>query len=312
MEERKGIWLAVAAYTFWGVIPIFWKALDTVPAVELLSHRIVWSVPLLLAIIVIRGRLPQLRSSYRSKDTTLTALLAGVLLAINWGVFVWAITTGHIVDASLGYFINPLVSVGLGVLVLRERLSVAQRIAIAIAAVGVIAMTVLVGVLPWIALVLAFSFGTYGLLKKREAAAGPIEGLFMETLFIMVPAVVYLIFLAGDGTGAFGSSHSMTILLIAAGAVTIFPLLLFGAAAKRIPLSTLGILQYLAPTLQLLVGVFIYRETVSGGEWFGFVLVWIALAVYTVDNVRRLNAARVPGSAERRDTDPAPRAEEGI
>jgi chloramphenicol-sensitive protein RarD len=311
VEERKGIWLAVAAYTFWGVIPIFWKTLDTVPAVELLSHRIVWSVPLLLAIIVIRGRLPQLRSSYRSKDTTLTALLAGLLLAVNWGVFVWAITTGHIVDASLGYFINPLVSVGLGVLVLREHLSVAQRIAIAIAAVGVMAMTVLVGVLPWIALVLAFSFGIYGLLKKREAAAGPIEGLFMETLFVMVPAVVYLIFVAGDGTGAFGSSPSMTILLIAAGAVTIFPLLLFGAAAKRIPLSTLGILQYLAPTLQLLVGVFIYRETVSGGEWFGFVLVWIALAVYTVDNVRRLNATRVPGPAKRSDTDPVPRAGDG-
>jgi chloramphenicol-sensitive protein RarD len=311
VEERKGIWLAVAAYTFWGVIPIFWKTLDTVPAVELLSHRIVWSVPLLFAIIAIRGRLPLLRSSYRSRDTTVTALIAGLLLAVNWGVFVLAITTGHIVDASLGYFINPLVSVGLGVLVLREHLSVAQRVAIAIAAIGVITMTVLVGVVPWIALVLAFSFGTYGLLKKREAAAGPIEGLFMETLFIMVPAVVYLVFVAGNGTGALGSSPSMTFLLIAAGAVTIFPLLLFGAAAKRIPLSTLGILQYLAPTLQLLVGVFVYREAVSAGEWFGFVLVWIALAVYTVDNVRRLNAARGRTHAPPRDAGPAPRAGDG-
>jgi chloramphenicol-sensitive protein RarD len=292
VEERKGIWLAVAAYTFWGVIPIFWKALDTVPAVELLSHRIVWSVPLLLIIILVRKRMSLLRSSYRSADTTLTALVAGTLLAINWGTFVWAITTGHIVDASLGYFINPLVSVALGVIVLRESLSTAQRVAIAIATIGVVSMTVLVGVLPWISLILAFSFGAYGLLKKREAAAGPIEGLFMETSFVLVPAAIYLILLAGRGTGAMGSSLGTTVLLITAGAVTIFPLLLFGAAAKRIPLSTLGILQYLAPTLQLLVGVVVYRETVSGGKWVGFVLVWIALIIYTIDSVHTFNTAR--------------------
>jgi chloramphenicol-sensitive protein RarD len=292
MEERKGIWLAVAAYTFWGIIPVFWKALDTVPAVELLSHRIVWSVPLLFLIIALRRQLGVLRAAYRSRETVVTALAAGLLLSINWGVFVWAITTGHIVDASLGYFINPLVSVALGVVVLREHLSAAQRVAIAIAAIGVLVMTVLVGALPWISLVLAFSFATYGLLKKREVAAPPIEGLFMETAFVAAPALIYLAVLAGDGVGALGSTPSTTVLLVAAGAVTIFPLLLFGAAAKRIPLSTLGILQYIAPTLQLLVGIVVYGEAVSGGEWLGFVLVWIGLAVYTADNVRRLRAAR--------------------
>lgn len=297
MEQRKGIWLAVAAYSFWGFIPIFWKALDSVPALELLAHRIVWSAPLLFLLIVGRKHLSVLRDSYRTPGTAATALAGGVLLSINWGVFVWAITTSHIVEASLGYFINPLVSVALGVVVLREHLSPAQRIAVGIAVVGVAGMTILSGVLPWISLILAFSFGTYGLLKKRKAAAPPIEGLFMESIFVAVPALLYLGILAGNGTGSLGSSTTTTLLLIAAGAFTIFPLVLFGAAAQRIPLSTLGILQYIAPILQLLLGVVVYGEAVSSGEWFGFVLVWIALAVFTIDNARMLNAAKRIGSA---------------
>ncbi|MEA3501703.1 MAG: EamA family transporter RarD [Actinomycetota bacterium] len=297
MEQRKGIWLAVAAYSFWGFVPVFWKALDAVPALELLSHRIVWSVPLLFLIIVGRKHLGTLRDSYRQRGTVATALAGGVLLSINWGVFVWAVTTSHIVEASLGYFINPLVSVALGVIVLREHLSTTQRIAVAIAVVGVTGMTLLSGVLPWISLVLAFSFGTYGLLKKRVTAAPPIEGLFMETTFVAVPAVLYLGSLAGNGTGALGSSTTTTLLLIAAGALTIFPLVLFGAAAQRIPLSTLGILQYIAPILQLLLGVMLYGEAVSSGEWFGFVLVWIALAIYTIDDIRILSNAKRIGPA---------------
>lgn len=292
MEQRKGIWLAVAAYSFWGIVPIFWKALDSVPALELLSHRIVWAVPLLFLLIVGRKHLGVLRDSFRTPGTAATAMAGGVLLSINWGTFVWAITTSHIVEASLGYFINPLVSVALGVVVLREHLSPAQRIAVGIAVIGVAGMTVLSGVLPWISLILAFSFGTYGLLKKRKAAAPPIEGLFMESTFVAVPALVYLWILAGNGTGSLGSSTTTTLLLIGAGAVTIFPLILFGAAAQRIPLSTLGILQYIAPILQLLVGVVLYGEAVSSGEWFGFVLVWIALAVFTIDNARTLNEAK--------------------
>jgi chloramphenicol-sensitive protein RarD len=297
VEQRKGIWLAVAAYSFWGVVPIFWKALDSIPALELLSHRIVWSVPLLFLIIVGSKRLGVLRDSLRSPATVATALAAGALLSINWGVFVWAVTTSHIVEASLGYFINPLVSVALGVIVLREHLRPAQRIAVGIAIVGVAGMTILSGVVPWISLVLAFSFGTYGLLKKRPTAAPPIEGLFMESTFAAVPALVYIGIVAGGNTGAFGSSATTTLLLIAAGAVTIFPLILFGAAAKRIPLSTLGILQYITPTLQFLLGVVLYGEAVSSGEWFGFVMVWIALALYTIDNARNLNTAKRTGSA---------------
>ncbi|MEA3510717.1 MAG: EamA family transporter RarD [Actinomycetota bacterium] len=291
MEQRKGIWLAVAAYSFWGLVPVFWKALDSVPALELLAHRILWSVPLLFLVIIARRHLGVLRDSFRTPGTAATALVGGVLLSINWGVFVWAITTSHIVEASLGYFINPLVSVALGVIVLREHLSLAQRIAVGIAVVGVAGMTILSGVPPWISLILAFSFGTYGLLKKRITAAPPTEGLFMESAFVAIPALLYLGVLAGDGTGALGSSLTTTLLLITAGAVTVFPLVLFGASAKRIPLSTLGILQYIAPILQLLLGVILYGEVVSRGEWFGFVLVWIALAIYTIDNVRILQAA---------------------
>lgn len=296
MEQRKGIWLAVAGYVFWGVIPIYWKALDSIPAVELLAHRIVWSVPLLLVLIAARRRLGVLRANLRTPPTVVTAVAAGLLLSVNWGVFVWAVTTDHIVEASLGYFINPLVSVALGVIVLREHLNAAQRVAVAIATVGVAGMTILMGVLPWISLVLAFSFGFYGLLKKRESAAPPFEGLFMESLFVSGPALVYLILLAGSGTGALGSTPSITGLLILAGAVTVFPLILFGAAAQRIPLSMLGLLQYIAPILQLLVGVVLYGEAVSGGEWFGFALVWIALVIYTVDNIRTARAARTTES----------------
>ena len=292
MEQRKGIWLAVASYVVWGVGPIFWNSLSTVPALQALGHRILWSVPLLFAIIVGRGRLGSLRTSFRTQGTALTALAGGVLLAFNWGVFVWAVTAGHIVDASLGYFINPLVSVALGVIVLREHLSAAQRIAVGIAAVGVAGMALFVGIVPWISLALAFSFAAYGLLKKRPDAAPPFEGLFMETAFVAVPALVYLAVLAGEGEGAFGSSPTITLLLIAAGAYTVTPLVLFAAAARRIPLSLLGILQYIAPTMHLAIGVVVFDEAVSGGEWFGFVMVWIALIVYTVNNARTVSRAR--------------------
>ena len=286
MEQRKGAWFAVSAFAFWGLAPLFWNLLSSVPALEILGHRIIWSLPLLFGIIAGRGRLGLLRDSFRSRGTAATALAGGILLAINWGVFVWAVTTDHIVEASLGYFINPLVSVALGVVVLRERLKSAQSVAVAIAAIGVAGMTISSGVVPWISLTLAFSFGTYGLLKKRPGAAPPFEGLFMETAFVAAPALTYLAVLAGDGEGAFGSSPSITLLLIAGGAVTITPLVLFAGAVQRIPLSMVGILQYITPTMHFLIGVLVFSEAVSAGEWFAFVMVWIALIIYTVDTYR--------------------------
>jgi chloramphenicol-sensitive protein RarD len=293
MEQRKGVWLAVAAFSVWGLAPLFWNLLASVPALQILGHRIIWSVPLLFAIIAGRRRLGALRDSFRTPGTTTTALAGGILLAINWGVFVWAVTADHVVDASLGYFINPLVSVALGVVVLQEHLRPAQRAAVAIAAVGVAGMTIIAGVVPWVSLTLAFSFGTYGLLKKRPHAAPPFEGLFMEIAFVAAPALIYLAVMAGDAQGAFGSSPTITPLLIAAGAVTVAPLVLFAAAAQRIPLSMLGILQYITPTMHLLIGSVVFNEAVSNGEWFGFVMVWIALIIYTVDNARTIGKTRI-------------------
>jgi len=295
-ERRRGTWYAVTAYVLWGITPIFWNELRGIPAVELLAHRILWSLPLLLLVIALRRRWATLRRVFSSPRTAATAAAAGGLLAVNWGVYVWAVTSNHIVDASLGYYINPLVSVALGVVVLHERLRPAQKAAVAIAAVGVTGMAVMLQVVPWISLTLAFSFGFYGLLKKREAAAPPLEGLLGETTVLTLPAVVYLGMLAGAGTGHFGSDLSTSLLLAAAGAVTVFPLLLFGAAAQRIPLSTIGLLQYLAPTLQLLVGVWLYGESMGPANLFGFVTVWIALVLYSVDTVRagRLAAAEAP------------------
>ncbi len=292
MEHRRGIGYAVAAYTLWGVMPIFWKAFRDVPALELLAHRIVWSIPVLVVVLALRGRWRSLLIDFSRTRTRVLAVASGLLLAVNWGVYVWAVTNGHIVDASLGYFINPLVSVALGVLVLQERLRPLQWVAVGIATVGVVGMTIMVGVLPWIALSLAFSFGFYGLLKKREGAAPPMEGLLGEAAVLAIPAALYLGSRAADGVGAFGRDATTTLLLLTAGVVTVVPLVLFGAGAQRIPLATVGILQYLAPSLQLVLGIALYGEAMTGADLFGFLLVWIALAVYTLDGLR---SGRVPG-----------------
>jgi chloramphenicol-sensitive protein RarD len=292
MEHRKGVWYGIAAYVLWGLSPVFWKALDEIPALELLAHRILWSVPLLALVVAIRHRWKAFARIYAAGRVRLLAAAGGILLAINWGVFVWAVTSGHIVEASFGYFINPLVSVALGVIVLRERLRPAQQVAVGIAAVGVAGMAVIVGGVPWISLTLAFSFGSYGLLKKQPGAAPPLEGLFGEMFIVAIPALVFVAVLAGSGEGSFGGGPATTALLITAGAVTVAPLLLFGASAQRIPLSLVGLLQYIAPTLQLLIGVSFYGEAVSGGEIFGFGLVWVALALFTFDGLRAARAAR--------------------
>ena len=285
-DLRTGVWFGVAAYVFWGLSPIFWKALDAVPATELLAHRVIWSIPLLGIMLTLRRRWRSLGSAYASARTRRIALAGGTLLAINWGVFVWAVNAGHIVDASFGYFINPLVSVALGVAVLHERLRRPQAVAVGVAAIGVIGMAIVAGIVPWISLTLAFSFGTYGLLKKQKAAAPALEGLFGEVAVVAVPATVFVVLLAASDRGSIGDGGGTTALLIAAGAVTVIPLLLFGASAQRIPLSTVGLLQYITPSLQLLIGIVVYGEAITAGQLFGFGLVWVALALFTVDGLR--------------------------
>jgi chloramphenicol-sensitive protein RarD len=293
MEHERGIWYGVGAYVLWGLTPIFWNLVES-SAASLLLHRIVWSVPILLLIVTVRHQWPVFREGYAGWRPRLTTAVAALLLTINWGVYVWAVTNGHIVEASLGYFINPLVSVALGVVVLGERLRSTQWVAVGIAALGVTMMGIVAGRPPWISLTLACSFGLYGLLKKSESTPPPVVSLFGETLVLFIPAILLLGFVAEPAGETFGSSPSVTAFYIAGGLVTVIPLLLFGASAKRIPLSVLGFLQYIAPTLQLLVGVVVFKESMTSAELFGFVAVWIALGLFTIDRTRSTERSREP------------------
>lgn len=287
---NRGIALGIGAYLAWGVLPVFWKTLDDIAAFEILAHRLVWSVAFLAVIVTAKNSWQQIRQLERKVLARL--YFAGLLLAVNWVTYIWGINTGHIVETSLGYFINPLLHVVLGVVILRERLEPGQWLAVGIAASGVAYMTIRVGSLPWIALVLAGTFGVYALLKKQVDAIGPIESLGVEVSIVAIPALGYLGLIALDGSGSFAAGDlGVTTLLILTGVATAVPLLLFGAAARRIKLSTIGILQYIAPSIQFLLGVVVYNEVVTTDELIGFVLVWIALAVFTghgVIQARRL------------------------
>jgi chloramphenicol-sensitive protein RarD len=296
--DTQGLWLGVVAYLLWGLSPLYWDLLDHVAVLEVLANRVVWSVPLLAVVVALRGRVPQLRAAAANRSTVTIAVVAATMLSINWGIFIWGVTTDHVVEVSLGYFINPLLSVALGVAVLRERLSRAQGTAVALAAIGVAYMTVRMGEAPWISLILAASFALYGLLKKNPRAAPALEGLLLETTVLLVPAFLWIGIGIGVGGGEFGSGVATTLLLIGAGAVTVMPLLAFGASAKRIPLSVLGLLQYLAPTLQFLLGVLVYGETVGTDQLIGFALVWMGLIVLSVEGVVVRRQRSVTASVE--------------
>lgn len=285
-EHRQGMWYGVAAYLVWGLSPLFWNLSDDGDAIDLLLYRTLWALPILAIALSVRRQWPEVRAAYESGRSRIITLVAAGLLAINWGVFLWAVTNDQVLEASLGYFINPLVSVALGVVVLREHLRRLQWVAVGVAAIGVTVMTVRVGSLPWVALTLALSFGFYGLLKKNPATPGPLVSLFGEISVMAIPALVALSFFRDSQAESFGSSIGMSAFLIGTGLITVIPLLLFGAAAKRIKLSTIGLLQYIAPTLQFLLGVIVFNEQLSADALVGFMLVWLALAVYTWDNIR--------------------------
>jgi chloramphenicol-sensitive protein RarD len=285
MEHRRGIWYGVVAYVLWGLTPIYWNLIES-SAASLLLHRIVWSVLILFLIVTAKRQWSSFRLGYATWGSRATTAIAALLLTANWGTYVWAVTNGHIIEASLGYFINPLVSVALGVIVLKEGLQPMQWVAVGIAATGVAAMGILAGVPPWISLILAFSFGLYGLLKKREGSSSAVNTLFGETLVLFLPSVVLLVFASEQAGEAFRSSPVTAAFFIGGGFVTVVPLLLFGASAKRIPLSMLGFLQYIAPTLQLAVGVVVFNESMTRAELLGFATVWIALAIFTTSRYR--------------------------
>ncbi|HEX6289520.1 MAG TPA: EamA family transporter RarD [Herpetosiphonaceae bacterium] len=284
---NKGVLYAAGAYILWGLLPIFWKALHHVPALEILAHRMVWSLVFVLALLAVQGHWAWLGVVFQNASVLLAFTTTAVLLSLNWFIYIWAVNAGYIVETSLGYFINPLVNVLLGTLFLKERLRRWQAVAIAVAVSGVLYLTVQYGALPWIALTLAGSFGIYGLLRKT-ASLNSLEGLTLETLLLFPPALAYLIYLEWAGRGAFAHTDLTTsLLLVASGVATALPLLLFASGARRITLTLTGILQYIAPTMQLLIGVLIYGESLSGDRLIGFCLIWLALAIYSVEGLLR-------------------------
>lgn len=293
---NKGILYTAAAYILWGVFPIYFKAIESVPAIQIVCHRIIWSMLFLLMLIVARKELRDLRSKINWRILAIY-LLAGVLLAVNWLTYVWSVNAGYVVEASLGYFINPLVSVLLGVIFLKERLRPWQWVPFGLALVGVLYLTVNHGSLLWIPLTLAFSFGFYGLLKK-VTPLGPLYGLTLETVMVALPAVGFLLFEEIRGAGAFGHVAPLTTLLLAlTGVVTAVPLLMFATGTRMIPLTTVGLLQYATPTFQFLLGVFLYREPFTLEQLVGFAIIWLALALFTVESfLSQRKAAPTPAA----------------
>jgi chloramphenicol-sensitive protein RarD len=282
--HQKGILYALCAYVMWGLFPLYWKQLEDIPTLQLIGHRIVWSFLLLLAVLLISGRLASLIAALNTR-TLRTYGAAALLIASNWYVYVWAVTHAYVVEASLGYYINPLFSVLLGVIVFRERLRGWQWLPIALAAFGVLFLALNFGGLPWIALVLAATFGLYGLMKKI-APLGPLFGLSMETGILFLPAAAYLTLSEASGTGAFlHVSPTQSLMMIGGGVITAVPLLFFAAAAARVPLSTMGVLQYVTPTMQFLLGVLAYHEPFTGARWIGFVIVWVALVLFWAEGL---------------------------
>jgi chloramphenicol-sensitive protein RarD len=276
---KTGIWYALGAYLMWGLFPIYWKWLQAVPALQVIGHRIIWSFLVLTVVVLATRQWTKFRSTLTPRVLGIY-LVAGLLLSANWLVYVWGVNSGHIVETSLGYFINPLFSVLLGMIFLKERLRPAQWFPLGLATSGVLYLTWTYGSLPWIALALAFTFGFYGLVKKT-APLGSLYGLTLETGLVFLPALGYLLFTESTGYGAFGHTDLVALfLMIGAGPVTTVPLLMFASAARRIPLTTIGIMQYLAPTLQFLLGVIVYREPFTTAKLVGFSLVWVALIFF--------------------------------
>lgn len=290
---KKGILYGIGAYVAWGFFPIYWKQLHNIPAIQLIGHRIIWSFLLLIVVILFSKQWMEFRATVNAKVLRIYTI-AAILIGVNWLMYVWAVNHEFIVETSLGYFINPLLSVLMGVIFLKERLRLAQWIPVILAALGVTYLTFIYGRLPYIALTLAFSFGLYGLVKKLSPL-GSLYGLTIETGILFIPALGYLLFVQANNTAAF--LHTGTVpdlLMIGAGVVTTIPLLMFASAARSIPLWVVGLLQYIAPTLQFIIGVFIYKEAFSYHQLIGFGIVWAALIFFVAENYFASRAINQP------------------
>lgn len=274
-----------AAYALWGLFPLYWPLLEPAGAVEILAHRIVWSALTMAVLVLVLRRAPAVRAAVRDRRSLVLLTVAAVVISVNWATYIYGVNNERVVEASLGYFINPLVTVMMGVLVLGEQLRRLQWIALGIATVAVVVLTLDYGHPPWVAIVLAFSFGTYGLAKK-QAGVGPIESLTIETLVLAPIALAYVAWLIATGASNFGSHGTgHALLFTTTGIVTAIPLMFFGAAAIRVKLVALGLLQYLAPIIQFALGVLLFHEDMPVGRWIGFGLVWVALVIFTVETI---------------------------
>lgn len=296
-EERRGELLGSAAFALWGLFPLYWPLLEPAGAEEILAHRILWSLVVMAVVIVVLKRSSAYRAIWTTPRVRWMMIGASLLIGVNWFTYIWGVNHDHVVETSLGYYINPLVTVLLGVFVLGERLRQVQWAALGIGFVAVLVLSVGLGRPPYISLVLAFSFGIYGLLKK-QAAVGPTEGIAFEAAFLAPLAFGYLTFATVRGTAEGWSEGPWHLLLLSTtGVVTALPLILFAGAANKVPLATVGLLQYIAPTLQFILGVAVFGEDMPLARWLGFLLVWLALAILTVDSLavaRRTHLDRPP------------------
>lgn len=287
-EDITGVFYAIAAFTLWGLLPLYWKALKLVPSGEILAHRIVWSFIFVMIMLLTKGRLKNILHIFSRKRDMVRLFIGSLLLSVNWYTYIWAVNHNHVVESSLGYYINPLFSVFLGMVILKERLNNWQKLSLILASAGVVIITLQSGKAPWIALILAFSFGLYGLAKKM-VKIDAMEGLAIETAFVTPIALTYILFQQYGGYGSFGTiSLQYTLLLVGAGIATATPLIWFAQGAKRIPLSMVGFIQFLAPTMMLLLGVFLYHETFSNIHFLSFGFIWTGLLIYSLSNTNMM------------------------
>ena len=296
-HETSALIAGIAAFTTWGLIPIYWKLLKAVPATEILAHRFVWTTIFLSILLTWQRRWTEVKANVRSRRATLYCIASGTMIGVNWLLFIWAVNVGRVIETSLGYFMTPLVNVLLGAIFLREHLTRWQFVSVLLATVAVLNLTFGYGRFPWVALSLCMTFGLYGLLRKQSGTAA-IPGLFFETTFLVPVAATYLIYLRMDGALLFGrAGWLLSILLVSTGIVTAVPLFWFGYAARHLRLTTLGFLQYLSPIGSFFLGVFLYHEPFTRGHLITFGLIWIALAIFTADALLRWRSMRVREAA---------------
>ena len=288
-KEKLGLVYGLGAYVLWGLFPLYWPLLKPATPPEIVSHRAVWTMAFCFIILAITKSLKSTLATFKRPKVAAKLFTASILVSINWLIYIWATNNGHVVEASLGYYINPLIIIAFGVLLLKEKMRVLQWVAVGIASLGVLVLTIDYGRLPWVALALAISWGSYGLIKK-QLGLGALEGLAIETGISFIPYAGYLLYLGNQGNGQFGHSPGLTFLLISAGAITAIPLLLFNGSTTRLPLSTIGLLQYITPTLQFSIGVWVRHEDMPPARWAGFLIIWVALITLGTDLVRSSRA----------------------